>query len=62
MSLMSIVVALLFVGVTLWVINSYIPMDGKIKSILNVVVIIFVAVWLLQSFGVLGDMNGMRIR
>ncbi len=62
MSLMSIIVALIIVGVTLWVINSYIPMDGKIKSILNVVVIIFVAVWLLQSFGVLGDMNGMRIR
>jgi hypothetical protein len=62
MSLISIVVALIVVGVILWVINTYIPMDGKIKSILNIVVIIVVAIWLLQSFGVLGSVGDIRIR
>jgi hypothetical protein len=62
MSLISIVVGLVVVGVILWLINNYIPMDGKIKSILNVVVIIVVAIWLLQSFGILGNINGIRIK
>lgn len=62
MSLISVVVTLIVVGVILWLINSYIPMDGKIKSILNVVVIIVVAIWLLQSFGVLGNVGEIRIR
>jgi len=36
-------------------------MDGKIKSILNIVVVIAVVVWLLQSFGVLGSLGGVKI-
>ncbi len=62
MSLISLVVVLVVVGVILWLINNYIPMDGKIKSILNVVVIIVVAIWLLQSFGILGSVNTIRIK
>ena len=53
MSLVSIVVALIIVGVVLWAINTYIPMDGKIKGILNIVVVVGVILWLLQGFGVL---------
>lgn len=55
MSLISVVLTLIVVGVLLWLVNSYIPMDGKIKSILNVVVVIAVIVWLLYGFGVLGN-------
>ena len=62
MSLISVVVVLVVVGVVLWLINTYIPMAGSIKSILNVVVIIFVAIWLLQAFGVLGHINGINIK
>ena len=54
MSLISLLVTLIIVGVLLWLVNSYIPMDGKIKKILNVVVVICVVVWLLSAFGVLG--------
>jgi hypothetical protein len=54
MSLISLLIALVIVGVVLWLINTYIPMDGKIKKILNVVVVIFVVVWLLGAFGVFG--------
>lgn len=53
MSLVSVVIALIIIGVALWLINAFIPMDGKIKGILNIVVVIGVVLWLLQGFGVL---------
>ncbi|MEX0838106.1 MAG: Thivi_2564 family membrane protein [Parvibaculum sp.] len=52
--LLNLVITLIVVGVLLWLVNTYIPMDPKIKQILNVVVVIVVIVWLLQLFGVLG--------
>ncbi|MEY4708389.1 MAG: hypothetical protein RJB58_2112 [Pseudomonadota bacterium] len=61
MSLLSIVVVLIVVGVLLWLVNTYIPMDSKIKSILNAVVVICVVIWLLQAFGVLGSLNTIRV-
>ncbi|MFZ1829511.1 MAG: Thivi_2564 family membrane protein [Candidatus Competibacteraceae bacterium] len=61
MPLIQLIVALVVVGVALWLINNYIPMDGNIKKILNVVVIIVVILWLLSAFGVLGSMSGMRV-
>jgi undecaprenyl pyrophosphate phosphatase UppP len=61
MSLISIVIALVVVGVLLWLINTYLPMDGKIKTILNVVVVVAVIVWLLQALGVMGPISGMRV-
>jgi 1-acyl-sn-glycerol-3-phosphate acyltransferase len=53
MPLASIVITLIVVGVLLWLVNSYIPMDGKIKQILNAVVVIAVVLWLLYAFGIL---------
>jgi uncharacterized Tic20 family protein len=53
MSLISIVIALVIIGVVLWLINTYIPMAGSIKTILNVVVVICVILWLLSAFGLL---------
>lgn len=61
MSLINVLIVLVVVGVILWLINSYIPMDRKIKSILNVVVVIAVVLWLLQAFGLLDSIGGMRI-
>jgi hypothetical protein len=61
MPLINLVVVLIMVGVLLWLVNSYIPMDGKIKSILNIVVVIGVVLWLLQAFGVLGSLNSVQI-
>ena len=62
MSLISIIVALVVVGVLLWLVNTYIPMDSKIKSILNGVVLIIVVIWLLQAFGILGSVGNVRIQ
>lgn len=61
MSLISIIITLIVVGVLLWLVNNYIPMDGKIKKILNVVVVIVVILWLLQVLGVLGSVDTIRV-
>lgn len=61
MSLLNVLVVLVVVGVILWLVNTYIPMDGKIKNILNVVVIIVVILWLLRAFGILDSMRSMHI-
>jgi hypothetical protein len=61
MPLINLVIVLVVVGVVLWVINSYIPMQANIKKILNVVVIIAVVIWLLSVFGVIGNLSTIRI-
>jgi len=62
MSLIGIVLTLVVVGVLLWLLNNYVPMDGKIKSIVNVVVVIVVVIWVLQGVGLLGSLQNIRIR
>lgn len=61
MPLINVVLTLIVVGVLLWLVNSYIPMDGKIKQILNVVVVICVVVWLLYAFGLVGRLGDVRV-
>jgi hypothetical protein len=61
MPLLQLVVVLVAIGVLLYVVNNYIPMDGKIKSILNAVVVIGVIIWLLQAFGLLAQLENFRI-
>ena len=60
MPVLTILIVLIVVGVILYIINNYIPMDGKIKNILNIVVVLVVIGWLLKIFGVftyLKDIN-----
>ncbi|MDZ4741931.1 MAG: Thivi_2564 family membrane protein [Verrucomicrobiota bacterium] len=61
MPIISLIVTLIVVGVLLWLVNNYIPMDGKIKQILNIVVVICVVVWLLYAFGVIGNISQIRV-
>ncbi len=61
MSLVSLIVVLVVVGVLLWLVNNYIPMDGKIKNILNIVVVIGVVLWLLQAFGLLSGISSIHV-
>jgi len=61
MSLITIVVTLIIVGVLLWLVNTYIPMDGKIKKILNIAVVVIVVLWLLNVFGVWGHLRDVRV-
>ncbi|HEY1662687.1 MAG TPA: Thivi_2564 family membrane protein [Verrucomicrobiae bacterium] len=61
MPLISVVITLIVIGVLLWLVNTYIPMDGKIKQILNIVVVICVVVWLLYAFGVINQANQIQV-
>jgi len=61
MPLITVVIYLILVGVLLWLVNNYIPMDGKIKQIVNILVVVVVVIWLLQVLGVMGPLNRIRI-
>jgi hypothetical protein len=60
MPLLNIVLVLIVVGVALWLVNSYIPMASSIKAILNVVVVVAIAVWVLKAVGLWGDVTNYR--
>ena len=60
MSLITLVVTLIVIGVLLWLVNTYIPMDGKIKRILNIVVVVLVVIWLLKVFGVWDSLHNVH--
>jgi hypothetical protein len=62
MPLIHIALVLIVVGVLLWLVNRYIPMDAKIKSLLNIVVLIVMVIWVLQAFGVLGPISNVRVK
>ena len=59
--LISLVVTLIVVGVLLWLVNNYIPMDRQISRILNGAVVIAVFIWLLNSFGLLDSIRAIRV-
>lgn len=61
MSLISVVLVLIGVGVLLWLANTYLPMDPKIKSIMNVVVVIAVVIWILNLFIPISHLNEIRV-
>lgn len=61
MPLLTVLIVLVVVGVLLWLINTYIPMDRKIKNILNVVVVIVVVIWLLKVFGILSSIKSLNV-
>jgi 1-acyl-sn-glycerol-3-phosphate acyltransferase len=61
MSLISLAITLIVIGVLLWLVNTYIPMDGKIKKILNIVVVICVVIWLLYAFGIINHSGDIRV-
>lgn len=61
MPLLQILLVLIVVGVLLWLVNSFIPMQSTIKSILNAVVVIVLVLWLLNVFGLLHSLNHIRV-
>ncbi len=61
MPLLNVVMVLIVVGVLLWLVNRFIPMQGTIKSILNAVVVIAVVLWLLNIFGLFNSFSHLRV-
>jgi hypothetical protein len=61
MPILTVILVLVIVGLILWLVKTYVPMDAAIKNILTVVVIIIVIIWLLTSVFHLGSMGNIRI-
>lgn len=61
MPLMSVLITLIVIGVLLWLVNTYIPMDGKIKQLLNAVAVIGTVIWLLNVFGVFSHLGNVKV-
>lgn len=61
MLLINVVIGLVVVGILLWLIHRYVPMDRKIKSILNIVVVVAVVLRLLNEFGLLDSISNIRL-
>ncbi len=61
MSLISIILVICVLYVLLWAINAYLPMDARIKNILNIVVVIALVLWLLKAFGVLDSLSSVTV-
>lgn len=61
MSILTVLIVLVVVGLLLWLVNNYIPMDGKIKQLFNIVAVIAVIIWLLKAFGVFAYLGSARI-
>lgn len=61
MPLMQLIIVLVVIGVVLWAINNYIPMQTNIKKILNVVVVVVAILIVLNAFGILGSTPRFRI-
>lgn len=61
MSLIGLLITLVVVGILLWLLNNYVPIDGKILKIINVIVMIVVVLWLLGVFGLLDFAGNVRV-
>jgi len=61
MPLLTILLVIIIVGVLLWVVNTYIPMDHKIKNIFNIVVVVVTIIWLLKVFGLFSYLTNVQV-
>ena len=61
MSLVTVLFVLVIVGVLLWLVNTYVPMDGTIKKIFNIVVVVVVIIWLLKVFGLFDNLMNVTV-
>lgn len=56
-----VILAIALFGVLLWAINKFLPMDSKVKAILNVIAIIALIIWLLDQFGILAFLSKVKL-
>ena len=61
MPMLDLIIAIAAVGILLYCINRFVPMEGRVKSILNIVVILILVVWCLEAFGVIDALRGISV-
>lgn len=62
MDLFHLIFVLVVIGVLMWAVNSYVPMEANIKKLLNIAVVVCAVLWLLQVFGFFGSIGAGNIR
>lgn len=62
MSLVSIIIVFVIVGLILYLINTFIPMEGNVKKLMNIAVILILVLWLLQATGLISSLDVIRVR
>lgn len=62
MSIVTVILVIVLVGVVLWALNAYVPMAAPVRTILNIVVVLLLIIWLLQGFGLIGNVLDVRMR
>lgn len=58
MGLVEVIIALVVLGIIIWAVNTYLPVDPRIKSLITMVAIAFVVIWFLQSMGWIPSLKG----
>ncbi len=61
MSLIALIIIIALIGVIMWAVNQYVPMAPNIKTLLNIVVVVVIVFWVLSLFGILPDLNAIRV-
>ena len=61
MSILTVLIVIVVFGVILWAINNFLPMDGKVKQILNIVAIIFLVIWILKITGIIAYLTRITV-
>ena len=61
MGLLSLIIIIVLVGVLMWAVNKYIPMEQNIKTFLNIAVVVILIIWVLSLLGILPDLNAIRV-
>lgn len=62
MTLISLIITLVVIGLVMYLINQFVPLDSGIKRILNIAVVVFLVLWLIQSLGLIGPLGTIQIR
>ncbi len=50
--MIEVLVVLVVVGVCLWLVETYVPLAEPIKTVIRVVLVLFLVVWILSAFGI----------
>lgn len=61
MPVISLIIIIALIGVLMWAVNKYVPMAPNIKTLLNIVVVVVLVFWVLSLFGILPDLNQIRV-
>lgn len=61
MSLLTLVLVIVVVGVLLWAINRFLPMEGSVKQLLNIVVLVCLVIWVLSAFGLFHHLDKVTV-